>query len=172
MDYQGLLHVISWVLKGVPNHHVLRMAPPSSLCHTSLQRVRRRCSCARRKPTVPQPIHTHSFYKRHSTLHSALHVGMEVRVTYADMKVDDEGIAEDVFHIVSLSGKKLSDSRVKDIVERVRTFVMFCQPQQAKRPSKWRNGPVMISNDEEEAATQVTIIEAQRRSGAPYACHL
>ena len=88
-----------------------------------------------------------------------------MRVASAKMSVDDEGFAEDVFHITTLHDTKLSDSRVRDIVERVRTFVMFCQPTGHKMAVEWRNGPVMVSNRAEEESTLVTVVEVQRRAG-------
>jgi hypothetical protein len=91
---------------------------------------------------------------------------MEVRVKSAYMTVDDEGMAEDVFHLTTLSGNKLSDERVKDIVERVRAFVMFCQPTSHKVAVEWRNGPVLVSNRAHETDTLMTIIEAKKRAGA------
>ena len=99
--------------------------------------------------------------------HFLLLVGMEVRVKSAYMTVDDEGIAEDVFHITTLSGNKLSDARVRDIVERVRSFVMFCQPSGRKVPVEWRNGPVLVSNKADGDMTLMTVVEARKRAGVP-----
>jgi hypothetical protein len=91
---------------------------------------------------------------------------MEVRVRSAKLGVDDEGIAEDIFFLTTLDGNQLSESRVRDIVERVRTFVMFCQPVGSKVAVEWRNGPVMVSNRADANSTLVTVIEAKRRAGA------
>ena len=89
-----------------------------------------------------------------------------MRVRSAQLTMDEEGFAEDVFYITTLDGKQLSDSRVRDVVERVRAFVMFCQPRSNKTPVEWRNGPVMISNRAHEDDTLVTVIEAKKRAGA------
>jgi hypothetical protein len=90
--------------------------------------------------------------------------GMEVRVRSAEMKVED-GIAKDIFYLNTLSGKPLSDSRAEEVAERVREYVTFCSPENARTAVEWLSGPVLISNNSDPESTVVTVVESDKRIG-------
>lgn len=44
---------------------------------------------------------------------------MEVRVRSAELQINDDAIAHDVFYLTNLKGAKLSDRRAREVSERV-----------------------------------------------------
>jgi hypothetical protein len=94
-------------------------------------------------------------------------VGMEVRVQEAELAVSDDGVATDVFKLTNLQGTPLSESKAREVVERVRDFVMFCGSSTGKTAVEWKSGNILVSN-QAGPNSRITIVEAQKRIGALY----
>eukprot|EP00892_Ulva_mutabilis_P009243 jgi/Ulvmu1/6691/UM030_0022.1 len=90
--------------------------------------------------------------------------GMEVRVRSAELQVNDNSIAHDIFYLTTLKGNKLSERRAREVSERVHDFVMNCVDKSERQPIEWRSGHVIVSNEKEDS-TVITVLELEKRIG-------
>ena len=64
-------------------------------------------------------MQTHPYNTFHIAHAACTLTGMEVRVRSAELQINDDAIAHDVFYLTNLKGAKLSDRRAREVSERV-----------------------------------------------------
>lgn len=90
--------------------------------------------------------------------------GMEVRVRSAELEVDDDDMANDVFYLTNLQGRKLPESRAREVAERVHDFVMNCRSTSKAKAIEWRSDNIIVSNENQDS-TLITVLELESRIG-------
>mmetsp|Transcript_39921 Transcript_39921/g.55498 ORF Transcript_39921/g.55498 Transcript_39921/m.55498 type:complete len:280 (+) Transcript_39921:212-1051(+) len=88
--------------------------------------------------------------------------GLEVEVHKASLRTSPEtGMAENRLLVSDIHGKKLSDSRVEDVVDRLTSYVLHCTPtSEAFEAVRFEQGGVRVDNSAHEAYTVMSISAA------------
>eukprot|EP00798_Chlamydomonas_sp_ICE-L_P017497 gene17497-23806_t len=61
-------------------------------------------------------------------LHHSQCLGLGIRAQNAKLEMADDGYSENKFWLLDYNGKKLSDTKAENLQERIRDFVLNCQP--------------------------------------------
>ncbi|KAK9830186.1 hypothetical protein WJX72_010186 [[Myrmecia] bisecta] len=92
--------------------------------------------------------------------------GLELIVENATLKTDQDGIARNTFWLTDVGGRKLKNEVAELVAERVGDFVTYCTPdKQALSANQFRNGNILVDNQEDEKYTIVTFNEATEKGG-------
>lgn len=91
---------------------------------------------------------------------------LDVVADHATMHTDDENVAYNSFWVRTISGKKLSTSAAKTVVERLSDYLAYCSPKpEDEMQTEFILGPITISNSEHPQYTVLSVEESSRTPG-------